>query len=185
MLGRVSPYCILYLIKLSAQSYHTDSLTISFYSDAPLEKISAENRTGCYSWIDFQTDSVFVKVKIRGFSFPNKLMEEHFNEDYLESEKYPYAYFQGKLVSSFPFQQVGTYAVSAEGTMEIHGVKKRQVLAGIFEVLPTGKLLLQGKFIVRLEDYKIRIPRLLWNKIAEEVEVSFRGIYRPERSGKK
>ncbi|MCX8112749.1 MAG: YceI family protein [Bacteroidia bacterium] len=161
-----------------AQRYETDTLVIRFYSDAPLEKIAAENKNGCRSWIDFATDSVYVQVRIRGFSFPNKLMEEHFNENYLESDKYPYAYFRGKLVAPFPYTQPGTYAVSARGMIEIHGVRREEVLSGVYEVKPQGVLQLSGRFLVRPTDYKIKIPRLLWEKIAEEVEVSFYGIYR-------
>lgn len=167
-----------------AQRYKTDSLIISFYSDAPLEKISAENRTGCTGWVDFATDSVYVRVQIRGFSFPNKLMEEHFNENYLESERYPYAYFRGRLVAPFPHTQPGTYAVSARGTMEIHGVKKEEILSGIYEVLPDGRLKLSGNFLIRPADYKIKIPRLLWEKIAEQVEVRFRGLYVQSSAGR-
>lgn len=161
------------------QRYVTDSLIISFYSDAPLEKISEENAKGCYGYVDFRTDSVYVRVKIRGFSFPNKLMEEHFNENYMESEKYPYAYFWGKLVAPFPYQQPGTYAVSARGVLEIHGVRREALISGAYEVLPDGRLRLTGRFFVRPADYKIEIPRLLWQKIAEEVEVRFEGVYRP------
>lgn len=173
---------LLWLLGVScalAQRYQTDTLIISFYSDAPLEKISAENRQGCKGWIDFATDSVYVQVRIRGFSFPNKLMEEHFNENYMESDRYPYAYFRGKLIAPFPYQQPGTYAVSARGIMEIHGVQRQELISGTFEVLPDGRLRLTGQMWVRPEDYKIKIPRLLWEKIAQTVEVKFSGTFRP------
>ncbi|MCX7606871.1 MAG: YceI family protein [Bacteroidia bacterium] len=166
---------------LKAQRYEADSLIISFYSDAPLEKISAENQTGCYSYVDFRTDSVYVRVKIRGFSFPNKLMEEHFNENYLESDQYPFAYFQGKLIAPIPYTQPGTYAVSAQGVLLIHGVRRDRVLSGVYEVRSDGTLFLTGKFLVKPADHKITIPKLLWEKIAEEVEVSFRGRYIPKK----
>lgn len=172
---------LLFLAFSWAQRYTTDSLYISFYSDAPLEKISAENRTGASSWIDFATDSVYVRVRIRGFSFPNKLMEQHFNEDYLESERYPYAYFQGELVAPFPYMQPGAYAVSAQGILEIHGVRKERVLSGVYEVLPGGQLKLTGKFFVAPAEHKIKLPRMLWEKIADQVEVSFVGWYRLQR----
>ncbi|MCS7296828.1 MAG: YceI family protein [Bacteroidia bacterium] len=160
------------------QRYVTDTLIISFYSDAPLEKIAAENRTGCTSWVDFATDSVYVRVKVRNFSFPNKLMEEHFNESYLETDRYPYAFFRGKLVAPFPYTQEGTYAVSARGIMEIHGVQREEIVSGLYEVRKDQQLVLTGRFFVRPADYKIKVPRMLWEKIATEVEVSFRGIYR-------
>ncbi|MCX7652350.1 MAG: YceI family protein [Bacteroidia bacterium] len=174
----IKPILIIWLAcGLRAQTYHADSLIISFYSDAPLEKITAENRTGCLSWIDFKTDSVYVRVRIRDFSFPNKLMQEHFNEDYLESDKYPYAHFWGKLVAPFPYTRPGTYAVSARGVLEIHGVRREEIISGVYEVLPDSKLKLTGRFFIRPADHKIKVPRLLWEKIAEQVEVTFRATY--------
>lgn len=161
-----------------AQLYETEELVISFYSDAPLEKITAENRGGCFGWVNFATDSVYVQVWMRGFSFPNKLMERHFNELYVESDKYPYAYFRGKLVASFPYTKVGTYAVSAKGVMEIHGVKRQEVLSGVYEVKPDGRLKLTGRFFLHPADYGVKVPTLLWQQIAKQVEVSFHGIYR-------
>lgn len=178
---RESRLAALLLVGFSlAQRFTTDSLHVRFYSDAPLEKISAENPTGAMSWVDFATDSVYVRVRIRSFSFPNKLMEQHFNEEYLESDRYPYAYFWGKLVAPFPYAQPGTYAVSARGVLEIHGVRQERVLSGLYEVLPDGTLKLTGKFFVAPADHKIKIPRLLWQKIAEQVEVSFVGWYRAQ-----
>lgn len=169
---------LLWLGTLAAQRLQTDTLVIRFYSDAPLEKISAENRTGCYSYIDLKTDSVYVRVRIRDFSFPNKLMQEHFNENYLESDRYPYAYFLGRLLASFPYDEAGTYAVSAKGRLTIHGVTREALISGVFTVDSAGSLQLEGKFFLKPADYNIEIPTLLWEKIAEVVEVSFRGTYR-------
>ncbi len=163
-----------------AQMYKSDTLFISFYSDAPLEKISAESRKGSYSVIHFGPDTVYVRVPIRSFEFPNKLMQEHFNEDYLESDRYPYAYFRGKLVAPIPLNEPGQYAVSAEGELVIHGRAQHRLLSGVFQVLPDRRIILNGKFLVRPADHGISIPRMLWQKIAEEVEVRFYGQYRPE-----
>ncbi|GIV25582.1 MAG: hypothetical protein KatS3mg026_1274 [Bacteroidia bacterium] len=162
-----------------AQRLVADTLYLRFYSDAPLEKITAENTRGVYSFLDLATDSVFVRIKIRGFSFPNKLMEEHFNENYLESEKYPYAYFRGKLVAPVPYPTPGTYAVSAKGLLQIHGVAQERVLSGVFEIQPNGIVLLSGKAYVKPADHRIAIPRLLTQKIAETVEVTWWGRYKP------
>ncbi len=178
--NKVACWTAFWINALLAQRFVTDTLVISFYSDAPLEKISAENRTGCYSYVDLGTDSVYVRVRIRGFSFPNKLMEEHFNENYLESDKYPYAYFWGRLVAPFPSDEPGTYAVSAAGQLTIHGVTREALISGVFTVESAGSLRLEGKFFVRPADFNITIPKLLWQKIAETVEVSFLGTYRPK-----
>jgi hypothetical protein len=163
-----------------AQVYKPDTLGISFYSDAPLEKISAESRKGSYSVIHFGPDTVYVRIPIQSFVFPNKLMQAHFNEDYLESDRYPYAYFRGKLIAPIPLDTPGEYAVSAEGDLTIHGKTQRRPLSGIFQVLPDKRVILRGKFLVRPADHGIQIPQMLWQKIAEEVEVRFYGQYRLE-----
>ncbi len=173
-------YLITLILAGYAQMYRADTLFISFYSDAPLEKISAESRKGSYSVIHFGPDTVYVRVPIRSFEFPNKLMQEHFNEDYLESDRYPYAYFRGKLVAPIPLGESGEYAVSAEGDLIIHGQAQRRLLSGVFQVLADRRVILNGRFLVRPADHRISIPRMLWQKIAEEVEVRFYGQYRPE-----
>jgi len=175
-------YLITVILTGYAQLYKTDTLFISFYSDAPLEKISAESRKGSYSVIHFGPDTVYVRVPIRSFEFPNKLMQEHFNEDYLESDRYPYAYFRGKLIAPIPLNEPGEYAVSAEGDLIIHGKAQHRLLSGVFQVLPDKRLILRGKFLVRPADHDIKIPKMLWQKIAEEVEVRFFGQYRPENA---
>jgi hypothetical protein len=74
----------------------------------------------------------------------------------------------------------GEYAVSAEGDFTIHGKAQHRLLSGVFQVLPDKRLILRGKFLVRPADHDIKIPQMLWQKIAEEVEVRFFGQYRPE-----
>jgi len=161
-----------------AQLYKSDSVGVTFYSDAPLEKITADSRKGAFSVIHFGPDTVYVRIPIRSFEFPNKLMQSHFNEDYLESDKYPYAYFRGKLIAPIPVSQPGDYAVSAEGDLIIHGQTQRRFLSGVFTVLPDRRIILKSKLFVRPADHKIKVPQMLWQKIGEEVEVLFHAAYK-------
>ena len=104
-------------------------------------------------------------------------MKEHFNETYLESEKYPKALFQGKL-SGYNSQFVVEQQVTAIGKLTIHGVTREVQILGVF-VTMDGKLIAKSKFIIHLRDYKIKIPKLLWQNIAEDVEVTVEFIYKP------
>jgi polyisoprenoid-binding protein YceI len=105
-------------------------------------------------------------------------MQEHFNEKYLESEKYPKATFSGKLDGFVSTGAPGIQQVKAKGKLAIHGVTKEVEISGTVETT-TQHILIKSKFIVRLEDYKIKIPQLMWQNIAEQVEVSVEFTYKP------
>lgn len=150
--------------------YGTSSGVVSFYSDTPLETIEAVNKkSGCI--INFSTWELAVQMKITDFVFPNKLMQEHFNENYLESEKYPTAVFKGKIKELVDLTKAGTYPVTAEGSMTIHGATKAVAVKGT--LISTGnELKLDFKFQVKPEDYQIKVPSLVITKIAETIEVT-------------
>lgn len=103
-------------------------------------------------------------------------MEEHFNERFMESEKYPKATFKGK-VKGFN-KKAGVQKVSAKGDMTIHGVTQSIIVEGTMESR-NGKIYLDTVFPIRVEDYKIEIPQILWRNIAEEVEVTINFVYNP------
>lgn len=146
-----------------AQAYKSDSLVIRFYSDAPLEKIEATN-TGAFLYINAK-DSIFCRVPIKLFHFANRVMQAHFNENYMESDKYPYAYFHGVV------QRLRPDSVLATGEINIHNVKQKRSIPVYLDA--------QGKFYthfkVKLQDHQIRIPKLVLKKIAEEVDVYVQG----------
>ncbi len=150
--------------------YGTSTGEVSFYSDTPLETIEAINKkTG--SILNATSREIAVQMKITDFNFPNKLMQEHFNENYLESEKYPTAVFKGKIKEEVDLTAPGTYPVTAEGTMTIHGVTKPVAVKGT--LVSTGnELKLDFKFQVKPEDYQIEVPSLVVTKIAEIIDVS-------------
>ena len=98
-------------------------------------------------------------------------MQEHFNENYLESEKYPTATFKGKIKEQVDLSAAGTYPVTAEGSMTIHGVTKPVTVNG--DIISTGNdLKLEFKFQVKPEEYQIEVPSLVITKIAELIDVS-------------
>ncbi|UBM59180.1 YceI family protein [Marinilongibacter aquaticus] len=155
---------------LFAQKVICKQGTISLFSETPMENISAENHK-VVSVLDLGTRQVAVKMTITDFVFPNKLMQEHFNENYMESEKHPTAWFTGKLSGISDFEKNGKQAVFGEGELMIHGVKRKVKLNGQLEVSEKA-LVLQANFTVKPEDYGIEIPSLVITKIAEEIKVS-------------
>lgn len=150
--------------------YSTNKGQVSFFSDAPLEDINALNKASA-AIINADNNEIAVQMRITDFEFPNKLMQEHFNENYLESEKYPTAVFKGKIKESIDFKTSGTYAATAEGTMTIHGVTKSVSIPGTI-VSVGNQLKLDFKFPIKLEDYNVDIPTIVFNKIAEVVDVT-------------
>lgn len=150
--------------------FRTSSGEISFYSKTPLEDIQATNqKVGAI--LNASTKELAIQMRITDFQFPNKLMQEHFNENYLESEKFPAAKFVGKVKEQVDLSKAGNYAVTAEGNLTIHGVTKPVVVKG--SVSSTGTdMRINFAFQVRPEDYEIEVPSLVFDKIAETIDVS-------------
>ncbi|MBC6365227.1 YceI family protein [Algoriphagus sp. AK58] len=150
--------------------YGTSSGEVSFFSDTPLETIEAVNKKSG-AIINTTSQEIAVQMKITDFVFPNKLMQEHFNENYMESEKYPTASFKGKIKEQVDLSKAGTYPVTAEGSLSIHGVTKPVTVKGT--IISSGNdLKLDFKFQVKPEEYKIEVPSLVITKIAELIDVS-------------
>ncbi|MCU0384105.1 MAG: YceI family protein [Cyclobacteriaceae bacterium] len=158
-----------------AQKYISETSTITFFSDASLEDIAATNKKAV-SLYDVGTNAIAFSIPMKEFMFDKSLMQEHFNEKYVESEKFPKATFEGK-VTGFDVSKKGLQQVIASGKITIHGKTKPVEIPGTLEVVQ-DKLQLKTKFKVKLEDYEVTIPKLLWQKIAEEVEVSMDVLYK-------
>lgn len=158
-----------------AQLYMTSTGEISFFSKTPMEDIDAINKS-VSSIINTTTNEVAVQMRITNFVFPNKLMQEHFNENYLESEKYPSATFKGKIKETVNLTVAGSYPISASGSATIHGVTRPIELKGT--IVSTGSTLaLTCQFEVKLIDYNIKIPKIVFAKIAEVIKVSSKMNY--------
>jgi hypothetical protein len=163
----------------SAQKFMTRTGYIGFYSHTPLEDIKGDNNQVA-GILDAKTGEMVFQVLVRSFHFDRALMEEHFNENYLESDKFPKASFKGKIIniSTVDFSRNGTYDVTVEGDLTIHDVTRKISEKGKVEVV-SGGINANSKFIVTPEDYKINIPGLVREKIAKIIEVTVSMKYTP------
>lgn len=164
-------------LSLGAQTYSTKTGSIKFYSKTPLEEIKAENRK-VVSSLDAATGTLKFALLMKGFDFPNQLMEDHFNESYAESEKYPKATFNGKIddISKVDFTKNGTYTVTFTGKLTIKDVTK-DIKGTATLVVKDGKVTATSTFKIKPKDYNFNIPATAATKIAEEVEVTINMDY--------
>ncbi len=168
--------CFLAPLTAYAQKFSSETGYISFFSDAVVEDIKAENRL-VGSLFNAATGELVYIVKVKDFQFDKSLMREHFNEKYMETEKHPKSTFNGKLEGFRP-GTAGIQRVRAVGKLSIHGVTRDITIPGTLE-FKNGKAHLKAKFMVKLADYNIEIPKIIWQNIAEEVEVEVDYIYKP------
>jgi hypothetical protein len=163
-------FCI--ISAANAQKYSTKNGKISFFSETSVEKIEARNNQ-VNSALDITTGDFVFKVLIRGFEFERALMQEHFNENYLESDKYPNSIFKGKItnVKDINFSKDGKYNTTVEGDLTIHNVTKKVSVKGTIEV-KAGDILADAKFIILLKDYNVKIPNTVINSISETLEIT-------------
>jgi polyisoprenoid-binding protein YceI len=155
--------------------YNTVRSKVSFFSTAPLEDISAVNAAAT-SGINPATNEITVSIPIKDFDFPDELMEEHFNDDYLESAKFPAATFKGKINNAVDWKRLGKIEVAADGVLTVHGVAQRRTLTGSLIVGNNG-VQLDSKFKIKLTDHGIKIPKLVFQKIAEVIDVTCHFVY--------
>ncbi len=163
----------------NAQKYMTKEGYIGFFSHTPLEDIKADNNQVA-GLLDTSTGEIVLQVLIKSFRFKKALMQEHFNESYLESDKYPRSIFTGKItdIKSIDFSKNGTYEVNVEGELTIREVTKKISAKGTFEI-NGGKIKASSKFNIAPEDYNIRIPAVVRNNIARIIEVTVLINYLP------
>ncbi|HWZ22840.1 MAG TPA: YceI family protein [Cytophagaceae bacterium] len=159
--------------------YITNTGKVSFFSSTPVEDIDAVN-SKVTSILDTDNGDIVFSMSITDFIFKKSLMQTHFNENYMESEKYPKSTFKGKITnfSSIKFDVNGTYPATIEGDITIHNVTKPIKVTGTFEV-KDGKIFAKSKFSVKTADYKIDIPKLVFQKIAETIDVTVDLTYTP------
>jgi len=164
---------------MTGQKYFSKTGKISFYSEASLEKIEAHN-TSASTVIDIATGAVEWAVLIQGFTFEKSLMQEHFNENYMESAKYPKAKFKGQVdnLSAVQFNRDGTYTANVSGQLEMHGVTKPVTIPATVTV-KGGMISAKAKFNVTLADYNISIPKLVADNISKTVRVEVTADYQP------
>ncbi len=158
--------------QLHAQKYFTRDGNITFAASTPLENIEATNR-GATAVVDASSGAMEFAVLLKGFIFEKALMQEHFNENYLESGKYPKATFKGKIqnIGEVKWTKDGSYPVKFKGTMNIHGTNKEINGQGTITI-NGGRILASSTLDLPLSDYNISIPSVVADKISKTAKVN-------------
>ena len=161
------------------EKYFTKTGNVIFYSRAPLEDIDANNKNAV-SVFDKTTGQVEVSMLMKAFEFKKALMQEHFNENYIESDKFPKSVFKGVIgdLSKVDFTKNGKYLASVSGKLSMHGETK-DVTAPVTFTVNNGMITATSELKIMLEDYKILIPSLVKDKISKEVRVVIDINYEP------
>jgi len=163
------------LNRTGQENYVCKNATISLYSEAPIENISAETTSGL-SVYSVSTGDIQFSVKISTFKFPKSLMQEHFNSDYMESDKYPVATFKGKIQEHIDVTKNGSYPVTAVGELDLHGVKQNRSIPGKITV-NNGAITMTSEFMVKCADHHIDIPKIVFHNIAESIKMNVTAVY--------
>ena len=171
--------CLILLVTLGVNSINAQdkyftkngTITIDATTNASLETVHAVNRTA-RAVLDTKTGNLLFVVHMKGFEFQKALMQEHFNENYVDSDKYPTADFKGQVVniSSVDFTKDGTYPVSVKGTLMMHGKSNPVETKGTLQV-KNGKVIANGNFNITLKEYDISIPGLVADKVSKTANI--------------
>ncbi len=164
---------------LKAQNFSTKTGTAKFHSDAPLEDIDAVTNQ-MVGVLNTETGDLTFALLIKSFQFKKALMQEHFNENYLESDKYPKAVFKGKIIDHDPItlKKNGRLNIKVKGTLNLHGVTE-EISTDATLVINDDNIQGTAKFSVMPEDYRIKIPHTVRNNIAKIIEVTIQVILKP------
>ena len=150
--------------------------SVDFKSDAPLEMIeaSSQNLKGV---IDPANNRFAFSIPIKSFQgFNSPLQREHFNENYMESDKYPTATFEGKIIENIDYSVNGKHIIRAKGALTIHGVTQERIIRSELEV-KEGTFHVTSQFTVLLKEHDISIPKIVNQKIAEEIFVEVKAVF--------
>jgi hypothetical protein len=170
------------LVRVNAQQvFLTTTGTLSFFSEAPIENIDAASNQAVGA-MNAASKTIYFKVPMKTFVFRNSLMQEHFNENYAESDKYPYATFNGTVSDAVDLTKDGTYEVSVAGTFAIHGVNQNRTIKGTITV-KGSQVELTSNFDLKPADYSIKIPKVVASNVAEDVQVKLHAMLSPPANG--
>lgn len=172
--------CVIALtINANAQLFKgkPDASSISFFSKSPLEDIDATNKKVSVV-LRTTTNDIQFAVPMIGFKFAKPLMEEHFNENYVESSKFPTCTFKGKIIETVDFTSDGEHTVTVKGTLELHGVTKDIEATGVITIKGTN-ITVVSAFKIKVADYGIKVPSLYVQNIAEIVDVKVNAVLEP------
>ena len=150
---------------------------ISFFQETPVEDIDGRS-TKLISVIDTKTNIIAYKVEMTTFIFEKALMQDHFNENYIESSKYPYAIFKGQINEPIDWTKDGNYQITSTGMLNMHGVTKTITEKGTLNIR-NGQVALHNVFTIKFTDYGVEIPSLLIKQLSDTVEVTINCTYAP------
>ena len=152
--------------------FYTKSGKIDFFSKAALEDIEAKNKT-VSALLDSKSGSLQFSVLMKSFDFEKALMQEHFNSDYVESDKYPKAEFKGSIInnSNINYSKPGTYNVRVKGELTLHGVTRIVETNGTIKV-DGDHLEANSSFDITLSDYNIKLQSVVKNRISKTIKIN-------------
>jgi hypothetical protein len=154
----------------TAQVWKCTGGKIEFNSDAPLEIINAKSGE-LRAVIDPANGNFAFSVRNSSFrGFNSVLQEEHFHESYMESHRYDVSSFMGKIIEKIDFTKSGTFTIRAKGKLSVHGFERERIIQSIIQINGT-KMNVKSSFMVPLVEHNISIPKLVHQKIAEEIQV--------------
>lgn len=164
----------------AGQSRYSASVgQVNFTSNAALELIKASTST-MRGVVDPSTGQFAFVVPISSFKgFNSELQRQHFNDKYMESDRFPNATFSGKIIDDVDFGRDGSYPVRVKGELEIHGQKQTRIIRGTI-VVKGNNLTVDASFIVPLSDHNIAIPNIVSQKIATEIDIIVHSTLQPE-----
>ena len=166
-------------LKAQSELFETTKSQIHFISEAPLEVIEASS-TDLKGVIKPMERTFAFAVPIRSFQgFNSPLQQTHFNENYLETHDFPRATFTGKIIEQIDLFKDGEYTIRAKGILDIHGQEQERIIK-IKVVVNDSMLQVTSFFTVLLEEHDIAIPRIVHQKIAEEIKVTVEATFKKQ-----
>lgn len=165
--------CFAFVLTVNAQTYTGKNIKVNIFSSTPIEDIKAVSYTGVAVLVG-QKQEINIQVAIKSLEFDKKLMQEHFNENYMESDKFPLAKFKGAIEPKIDWAKDGEYNVMAKGILNVHGVEQARTING--KIIIKNKVAsMSSTFKVACAEHQIKIPSLMFTKIAEVIEVKVQG----------
>ncbi len=160
--------------------YSTDDGTVMFRSEAAQELICATSHS-LHGLIDIEKRTFAFRIPMRSFKgFNSGLQREHFNDNYVESERFPEANFRGKIIEQVDFSKDGKYVVRAKGILSVHGVEQERIIKSEVTV-QDGNIHVESKFGILITDHDIKVPRVVHEKIASEIKIEVKADFKKKK----
>jgi polyisoprenoid-binding protein YceI len=164
----------LFNFNTQAQTYSAKEVYIHFFSPAPIADIEAITNAA-FTTLNIDKKELEIELKVSDFKFKKALMQAHFNEKYIESDKYPNSSFKGKFKENLNLEKDGIYTINLDGKFSIHGVERPKSLVCVFTV-KDHQIKFETSFKLLSADFKIKAPDIIYRKVGQEVSIDANGI---------